>query len=84
MKLRSGTILPALQQFVYTPTPSKNIQEFTPQFFDDASKAWRKNKVETGQGMYKYKNVVENIVRRSPRVAPQPMELRRSERLAMK
>ena len=29
--------------------------EFTPQFFDDASKAWRANKVRVGEGHYRYK-----------------------------
>ena len=29
--------------------------EFTPQFFDDASKAWKANKVRIGEGHYRYK-----------------------------
>ena len=29
--------------------------EFTPQFFDDASKAWKANKVRVGEGHYRYK-----------------------------
>lgn len=48
MKLRSGAIVSASQQM-------KNIEEFTPQFFDDSSKAWKANKQSIGNGMYKYK-----------------------------
>ena len=29
--------------------------EFTPQFFDDASKAWKANKVRIGEGHYRYR-----------------------------
>lgn len=31
------------------------ISEFTHQFFEDASKAWQRNKVRYGQASYKYK-----------------------------
>jgi hypothetical protein len=56
--------------------------EFTPHFFDEASKAWRENKVRIGEGHYRYKNnafnekitqskelkeVKESKLRRSPR-----------------
>lgn len=77
MKLRSGTVLEKdvqFQQAVYKPSWPKAVQEFTPQFFDQSSKAWRENKVEVIKGIYKYKKekrqqdmqeVTE--VRRSPR-----------------
>lgn len=31
------------------------IEEFTPEFFDESSAAWRANKISTGEGMFKYK-----------------------------
>jgi hypothetical protein len=31
------------------------ISEFTHQFFEEASKAWKANKVKYGQAMYRYK-----------------------------
>ena len=44
---------------------AKNIAEFTPAFFQQASKAWMKNKEQVAQGMYRYK---EDAPRRSPRL----------------
>jgi len=53
--------------------------EFTPHFFDEASKAWRENKVRIGEGHYRYKKnaftekvkevkeIKESKLRRSPR-----------------
>ena len=32
-----------------------DISEFTQEFFEDASKAWKANKVRYGQASYKYK-----------------------------
>lgn len=31
------------------------IEEFTPEFFDEASAAWRANKIPIGEGSFKYK-----------------------------
>jgi hypothetical protein len=77
MKLRSGTVLEKdvqFQQAVYKPSWPKAVQEFTPQFFDQSSKAWRENKVEVVKGSYKYKKEkrqrdIQEVteVRRSPR-----------------
>lgn len=64
------------------------ITEFTPDFFDEASKAWRANKISIGEGSYRYKRnafipVVE--VSRKPIVRkPIKKVLRRSPRLLAK
>ena len=60
--------------------------EFTPEFFDEASRAWRANKIRIGEGHYKYKRnafPVTNTVtvkkelvkgpRRSPRLSSQTL-----------
>jgi hypothetical protein len=47
------------------------VAEFTPQFFDEASKAWMANKEKYGQNMYRYKRAA----------FLEPIPLRRSERL---
>lgn len=49
----------------------KMIAEFTPQFFDDASKAWLANKERYGQNMYRYKRAAFQ----------EPVVIRRSKRL---
>lgn len=36
-------------------TTMPGISEFTQSFFDASSKAWKRNKVQYGQAMYKYK-----------------------------
>ena len=50
--------------------------EFTPKFFDEASKAWRANKIRVAEGCFRYKRnafkevkpmVLEIKPRRSPR-----------------
>ena len=52
----------------------KMIAEFTPQFFDDASKAWLANKERYGQNMYRYKRAAFQepvVIRRSKRLQEQ-------------
>lgn len=92
MKLRSQRGEPVFQQAVRVNTPSKNISEFTPEFFDESSKAWRSNKKEVTKGIYTYKDDVP--LRRSQRVVEKEKEkvkavvetqyVRRSARLATK
>jgi hypothetical protein len=90
MKLRSQTVLEdqvRVQQAVYKPSWPKAVQEFTPEFFDDSSNAWRANKVEVAKGIYKYKKEVKEIVgpvRKSPRLQKHETveNLRRSPRFA--
>ena len=85
MKLRSASKDVVFEQAVYVKTSSKNISEFTPEFFDESSKAWRSNKIEVAKGIYTYKKVVEP--RRSARLMEQkekPSEVRRSPRLIKK
>jgi len=53
--------------------------EFTPEFFDEASRAWRANKVRIAEGCFRYKRnafvkevkpvALETKPRRSPRFA---------------
>lgn len=50
---------------------AKMIAEFTPQFFDGASKAWLANKEKYGQDMYRYKRSAFQ----------EPLTLRRSKRI---
>ena len=50
------------------------IAEFTPQFFDESSKAWMANKEKYGQNMYRYKRAAFQ----------EPIHPRRSERLKQK
>ena len=50
------------------------VKEFTPQFFDDASKAWLANKEKYGQDMYRYKRAAFQ----------EPVTLRKSKRLLEK
>ncbi len=85
MRLRSADKQPVFQQAVYTPSWPKAVQEFTPEFFDESSRAWRSNKIEIVKGSYKYKK--EEVVepRKSPRIAEQQkrkavVEPRRSPR----
>ena len=76
MKLRSQTVLDnqvRYQRIISKlPTP-KSVEEFTSEFFDESSKAWKANKIEVLKGIYKYKNeqVVEPMqqpLRKSPRL----------------
>lgn len=59
-KIESGACL----EISRMPTQTRNqlkqqeqamVAEFTPQFFDDSSKAWLANKEKYGQNMYRYK-----------------------------
>lgn len=55
--------------------------EFTPAFFDSASQAWRANKLQVGEGAFKYKRFVtikKGIVKEGNKV------IRRSERIAFR
>jgi hypothetical protein len=57
--------------------------EFTPQFFDEASKAWKANKVRVGEGHYRYKK--NAFVKEKPVLLEKPslqkkLEPRRSPR----
>jgi hypothetical protein len=56
----------------------KSTEEFTPEFFDQASKAWNANKIRCANATYKYKpnafapeknTIVETSLRRSSRLA---------------
>ncbi len=93
MKLRSQTVLEdqvRVQQAVYKPSWPKAVQEFTPEFFDESSKAWKANKIEVAKGIYKYKKEVKETVepvRKSPRLVQKQKNevletLRRSPRFA--
>jgi hypothetical protein len=85
MRLRSADKEVQFQQAVYTPSWPKAVQEFTPKFFEESSKAWKSNKIEVAKGIYKYKKVEEP--RRSTRLMEQqekPSEVRRSPRLNKK
>ena len=42
------------------------ISEFTQAFFEEASKAWKANKVRYGQAMYKYKKKTFPIDKEEP------------------
>jgi len=53
--------------------------EFTPQFFDEASKAWKANKVRIGEGHYRYK---KNAFPSEKPSLPKKPEPRRSPRFA--
>jgi hypothetical protein len=47
------------------------IEEFTSEFFDDASAAWRANKIPIGEGSFKYK---PGAFKPKPRQAELPKE----------
>jgi|LakMenEpi03Aug12_release.lakeMendotaPanAssembly.Ray.scaffolds.fasta_scaffold1212495_2 hypothetical protein len=79
MKLRSQTVLDnqVRYQRIVSKLPSpKSVEEFTSDFFDESSKAWKANKIEVVKGIYKYKKmqkeqVVEQVqqpLRKSPRL----------------
>ncbi len=42
------------------------ISEFTQQFFEESSKAWKANKVRYGQAMYKYRKNVFPMDKEEP------------------
>lgn len=42
------------------------ISDFTHQFFEEASKAWKANKVKYGQAMYRYKKNAFPIEKEEP------------------
>ena len=59
----------------------KRIMEFTPQFFDEASKAWRANKIRIGESFrYKRNAFKEKPVEEKP--LPKETKPRRSPRFA--
>ena len=64
MPLRSGkeylkVILPKeTQPFNMVLLPEKGKQYKINIDFDDSSKAWRKNKISLGEGMFKYKRML--------------------------
>jgi hypothetical protein len=69
------------------------IAEFTPEFFDTSSMAWRANKVRLTEGTFRYKrNAFSTVsaVPKAPAPAPAPakkakkFQLRRSPRLLAK
>jgi hypothetical protein len=56
--------------------------EFTPEFFDDASKAWRANKIRIAEGCFKYRKnafTVKKEVKKKTKTKPE-IKLRRSPR----
>jgi hypothetical protein len=92
MKLRSASREVAFQQATYVKASSKNISEFTPEFFDESSRAWKANKIEVTKGIFKYKKEEASTPRRSARLLTASVQvketpgvvsgLRRSARLA--
>lgn len=58
----------------------KSVEEFTPEFFDQASAAWTANKIRGANATYKYKS--NAFVPEKSTI--QEKGLRRSTRLAMK
>jgi len=51
--------------------------EFTPEFFDDASKAWRANKIRVAEGCFKYRKNAFTV--KKTKTKPE-IKLRRSPR----
>ena len=51
--------------------------EFTPEFFDDASKAWRANKIRVAEGCFKYRKNAFTV--KKTKAKPE-IKLRRSPR----
>ena len=49
--------------------------EFTTEFFDDASKAWRANKIRVAEGCFKYRKNAFTVKKAKPEI-----KLRRSPR----
>jgi hypothetical protein len=44
----------------------QGISEFTQEFFEASSKAWKANKVRVGQAMYKYKKAAFPVEKEEP------------------
>jgi hypothetical protein len=55
------------------------LSEFTHEFFEESSKAWKANKVRYGQAMYKYKKTVFRKERDEPPVSQTQASKRRTE-----
>jgi hypothetical protein len=53
--------------------------EFTPEFFDDASKAWRTNKIRIAEGCFKYRKNAFTVKKTNAKAKPE-IKLRRSPR----
>jgi len=47
-------------------TTMQGTSEFTHEFFEASSKAWKANKVRYGQAMYKYKKVAFPVEKEEP------------------
>ena len=60
------------------------ISEFTHQFFEDASKAWQRNKVRYGQASYKYKKNAFSLCNDEPYRKQTQASKRRTEAELMK
>ncbi len=56
------------------------ISEFTHQFFEEASKAWKANKVRYGQAMYKYKKNAFPLDKEEPPVKQSQASKRQTEK----
>ena len=55
------------------------LSEFTHQFFEEASKAWKVNKVKYGQAMYRYKKNAFPIEKEEPPSKQTQASRRRTE-----
>jgi hypothetical protein len=53
--------------------------EFTPEFFDDASKAWRANKIRVAEGCFRYRKNAFTVKKTMAKAKPE-IKLRRSPR----
>ena len=62
---------------IYSLLTSKSKMEFTPEFFDDASKAWRANKIRVAEGCFKYRKNAFTV--KKTKAKPE-IKLRRSPR----
>ena len=69
---------------IYSLLNSKSKMEFTPEFFDNSSKAWRANKIRIAEGCFKYRKnafTVKKEVKTKKKAKAKPeIKLRRSPR----
>ncbi len=82
MKLRSQTVLDnqVRYQRIVSKLPSpKSVEEFTSDFFDESSKAWKANKIEVLKGIYKYKKMQKEQVQQPLRKSPRLLEKQKQE-----
>jgi hypothetical protein len=56
----------------------QGISEFSQEFFDASSKAWKANKVRYGQAMYKYKTTAFPVVLDEPSIKQTQASKRRT------